>query len=486
MANTEKKASGLKKSLGLIFVYTVATGSIFTYVSYWDSVFFSYCGAGTFLAFALMVLAILPIALVYSELAPLFHTSGGELIYNTVGMNKHVGFFASWLIMAAWISVPPAVCMAIPTFIEKIMHILGSTFVFEKYQIVLIGLAILLLVFFMSLQNITFLVKLQAGCLFANIVTTLGTAIALFCSGHWSITNISDGLTHSALNSAWGMGVPQLFGWFIGMALLITPFFGFETVPQMVEEGDFPSNNSKRAICGSVITCGTIYAIFFFAVGGVIPVAELDELLGGEAANGFLTITKMSEMGLGWEIWAIIYGFISVFLGMSASILGFWMSIVRMLYSMGTKNFLPEKITVVNKHQQPVLPNIFLLGVSFFFVLLQLFVDGFMENFFNLMSFGCACAYAITMISSIIIHQKHKDWYADNKNTVKGGNFTRVGAAIIMVTIAVFCTLGQGWESWLCFGIYQLIGVGIWLWMVLFRWKKEPVRIQTPDGEKEY
>ena len=104
MPSIEKKESGLKKSLGLIFVYTVATGSIFTYVSYWDSVFFSYCGAGTFLAFALMTLAILPVALVYSELSPLFHTSGGELIYNTVGMNKHVGFLASWL--CAWPSLP--------------------------------------------------------------------------------------------------------------------------------------------------------------------------------------------------------------------------------------------------------------------------------------------------------------------------------------------------------------------------------------------
>ena len=99
------EGNGLQKSLKLIFVYTVATGSIFTYVSYWDSVFFSYCGAGTFLAFALMTVAILPTALVYSEISPLFKTAGGELIYNTVGFNKHVGFLASWLIMAAWLSL---------------------------------------------------------------------------------------------------------------------------------------------------------------------------------------------------------------------------------------------------------------------------------------------------------------------------------------------------------------------------------------------
>ena len=38
MENNQNKG-GLNKSLKLIFVYTVATGSIFTFVNYWDSVF---------------------------------------------------------------------------------------------------------------------------------------------------------------------------------------------------------------------------------------------------------------------------------------------------------------------------------------------------------------------------------------------------------------------------------------------------------------
>ena len=43
MSEADKKPAGnkgLQRSLKLVFVYTVATGSIFTYVSYWDSVFF--------------------------------------------------------------------------------------------------------------------------------------------------------------------------------------------------------------------------------------------------------------------------------------------------------------------------------------------------------------------------------------------------------------------------------------------------------------
>ena len=110
----------------------------------------------------------------------------------------------------------------------------------------------------------------------------------------------------------------------------------------------------------------------------------------------------------------------------------------------------------------------------------------FMNDFFNLMSFGCACAYAITMISAVRIHRKHPEWYKDNKNSVKGGDFTRFLAMFIMVCIAFFCTLGQGKGSWVSFGVYMGVGVAIWAWMVFVRWKKTKVVIETPDGDKEY
>ncbi len=464
-----EQGGGLQKSLKLIFVYTVATGSIFTWVSYWDSVFFGYCGSGTWLAFALMTLAILPTAFVYSELAPLFHTAGGELIYNTVGINKHVGFLASWLIMAAWIAVPPAVVMAVATWISRTFSLnltFGST--------MLIGVCILVLVFILSLQDIQVLVKAQALCLFVNMISTLVTGVLLLCSGHWSIHNMSGGLFWSGLSSV--NGIP---GWIIGMALLITPYFGFETVPQMVEEGDFPIKDSKKAICGSIITCGSIYTFFYFCVAGLDQVSSL---LAGDAANGFMTIINM-ERTLGWTVWPVMYGFFSVLMGLGASILGFWMSTVRMLYSMSEKNFLPESFRKLNKHKQPILPNIFLLAISLIFILLMN-ATTFMNDFFNLMSFGCACAYALTMISAVRIQRMHPDW--KSPNPVKGGNILRFTAMCIMIAIAFFCTLGQGIGSWISFGVYLGVGVLLWLYMVLVRWKKSKVIVDTPDGLKEF
>ena len=468
MAN-EPKSNGLNKSLKLIFVYTVATGSIFTFVNYWDSVFMGYCGSGTFLAFGLMTLAILPIALVYSELASLFHTSGGELIYNTVGINKHVGFFASWLIMAAWISVPPAVVMAILTWIKTTFHI-------EMSFYVTIALAAVLLVayFLMSIQDVQFLVKAQAVMLFCNIAVTIVTGFILLFSGSWEFSNISANLFTTDLGSV--HGIP---GWIIGMALLITPYFGFETVPQMVEEGNFPIKNSKKAICGSILTCGIIYVFYYFCVAGIAP---LNELFNDASANGFLTITAM-QTKLGWKFWPIVVGVLSCLMGMGASLLGFWMSTVRMMYAMSKKNFLPEVFSRVNKHQQPILPNVFLLVISLIFIVLQN-AGTFMNDFFNLMSFGCACAYALTMISAMCINKKYPNW--KSANAVKGGNFFRVLAMIIALTIAFFCTLGQSKNSWISFAVYLGIGVAIWLWMVLVKWKKSSVEIETPDGIKKF
>lgn len=468
MESKGKQSNSLNKSLKLIFVYTVATGSIFTFVNYWDSVFFGYCGSGTFLAFGLMTVAILPVALVYSELAPLFHTSGGELIYNTVGLNKHLGFLASWLIMAAWISVPPAVVMAILSWVNNTFH-LSLTFT----TIVILGTVLLVVYFIMSMQDVQFLVKAQAVMLFCNIAVTVVTGFMLLFSGHWSISNFGNIFT-TQLSSV--NGIP---GWAIGMALLITPYFGFETVPQMVEEGDFPIKNSKKAICGSILTCGIIYVFYYFCVAGL---DSMDNLLTAQSANGFLTITAMQNL-LGWKIWPVIVGLLSCLMGMGASLLGFWMSTVRMLYSMSKKNFLPEAFSKVNKHQQPILPNVFLLVVSIVFIVLQN-AGSFMNDFFNLMSFGCACAYALTMISAVRIHHKYPNW--KSSNAVKGGDAFRILAALIAIAIAFFCTLGQGVGSWISFAVYLGIGVAIWLWMVLVKWKKSKVQIETPDGIKEF
>ena len=118
----EKKTNALSKSMKLIYVYAMATGAIFTFMCYWDGIFMSYTGPGTFLAFALMTLAVLPTAFVYAEFSTMLPSTGSCLVFNTVGINKHAGFWSAWLIMCAWIAVPAAGVLGI---IEWLNHQFG-------------------------------------------------------------------------------------------------------------------------------------------------------------------------------------------------------------------------------------------------------------------------------------------------------------------------------------------------------------------------
>lgn len=57
-----------------------------------------------------------------------------------------------------------------------------------------------------------------------------------------------------------------------------------------VEEADFPIKDQKKAILGSVITCGAIYTIFYFCLAGAMPWAELTN--GGDC-HPFITFEAL-------------------------------------------------------------------------------------------------------------------------------------------------------------------------------------------------
>ncbi len=457
-----------------MYVYALATGAILTFIGYWDAVFVQYCGPGTWLGFLLMTLMVLPVAMVYCELAPNFPHAGGELLYNSVSINKHAGFWSSWLIMAAWITVPTAGTMAITDWAFLTLKIEGSV---ELTSAITLGLLVIFCI--LSLNDIQIAGKLQTIMLFAALAIVTITGILFLFHPSWSFDNMKPLFQSTLLK---GEGDPlagmNFKGWLIGLGLIVTPYFGFETVPQLVEEGNFPIKESGKAIWGSVVTCGLLYTFFFFALSGLGPFQEMIANPDGSMKN-FISILWMQDK-LGWVVWPYIFGIGAVLFCIGTCILGFWVSGVRLFYAMGRQNFLPKAFAKLNKRSQPVVPNLFLLGFSIILVFIKS-NSTFMNDFFDTMAFGCACCYTITMIGAIRLRMKYKDW--NYSYSVPGGMAFRVFALILALGIAVLCGFGLGPAAWRAFGVYIALGIALWIYMITVRWRKEGVLVHTIHGD---
>ncbi len=463
------KQNALQKSMNLLYVYAMATGAIFTFMCYWDGIFMSYTGPATFLAYAIMTAAVLPIAFVYAELSTMLPSAGSALVFNTIGINKHAGFWSSWLIMMAWAAVPAAGTLGIIDWLnfQFGLNLTGT-------NAVIVGALALAVWCVLSLLKNVVAGQVQTAMLLLGIGGVALTAVLYFVSGDWSIGNF-DHFFASSLHGGGSSGNGGWIGWVIGAAFMITPYFGFETVPAMVEEGSFPIKDQKKAILGSVITCGAIYVLFYFALAGMAPWSALTE---GGSSTPFISI-KVFLNSYGWAKYALFLGIVGVLFPIGTSVLGFWYSSVRMIYAMGRQNFLPAAFARTNKYGQPILPNILIFAISVMFLMLPS-----ITAFFNLMAFACASCYIISVISSIKLQKEHPEWKRPYK--LPGGNVMRYLALVIAIVICGFTAYGQAMESWMGFIGYMGIGFILWIWMMMNKWSKEKVWMMTPEGAREF
>ncbi|MDE5640422.1 MAG: amino acid permease, partial [Bifidobacterium castoris] len=159
-----------------------------------------------------------------------------------------------------------------------------------------------------------------------------------------------------------------------------------------------------------------------------------------------------------------------------------WYSAVRMLFAMGRQNFLPKAFAKCNRYGQPIIPNLLILAISIGFLAMQS-----ITAFFDLMAFACAICYAMSSISAILLDVRHPEW--ERPYHAPGGMAMKIASLIISLTVAVFCCIGIGVQTWVGFAGYMGVGVVLWCTM-LAKWrvkgKDSTVWMRTPAGVIEY
>lgn len=236
--------------------------------------------------------------------------------------------------------------MAMPTVSMGIASMLAYLFPITTSQIKIIAAVLLILWFFLTNFELKLLTRLQNVFFWSTLVIAIIADILFITSGKWSLANIQ-----------W---FPNGFsGYTAGIGLLIMKFVGFDLIPQLSEEANFPKKDIWKAFVGSLGCTVLVYGLAVVAISGIV---SLDWIDGVDIVDLMLQI-----------ILECLAGNCDCNNGSSqhciTTLSSFWLSASRILYGAAKQHQLTPRFAKLNQHGQPQFANLIVGIFSIYFTI---------------------------------------------------------------------------------------------------------------------
>ena len=430
---------GLRKEIKLSGMIAMAAGGMIAAwmveIKYW----FEIGGGGAALSLLTCALLILPLAFMYTELTSMMPYAGGQNIWITNAFGFNTGFASCWIIMLLYI-------MAMPTVSMGIASMLAYLFPVTTTQIKIIATVLLILWYFLTNFELKLLTQLQNAFFWSTLVVALVADIIFIASGQWSFQNID-----------WfpnGVG-----GYTAGIGLLIMKFVGFDLIPQLSEEANFPKKDIWKAFVGSLGCTVLVYGLAVVAINGVV---SLDWIAGVDIVDPMVA----DYLGLHWlGVLIVIMGVLTCITTLSS----FWLSASRILYGAAKQHQMTPRFAKLNKHGQPQFAN---LIVGIFSVYFTVFApEAWVNYIYVIYGVAAGAVYLMVTLSFLKLRKTHPEWERPYK--------AKAGALMGVIGI-VFCgwilwTNGTacGKNEWIVLAIYAAAGIALWAYAKAMQ-KKDP------------
>jgi amino acid transporter len=211
-----------------------------------------YLGPASWLAFALVGLLLLAVALCFAEAAGMFEASGGPYVYTRAAFGTPVGFSVGWIAWVVSVTSWGAVANAIPGYLALFFPGAGEGVWPKVVVAVVIG----------GLGAINYFgVKPGAFCTNLFTVAKIVPLAVFVLAGvlYLSRAHIALAPSPSAVYGGAGGSVMKALG--LAMFVSLFPLQGFETAPVPAGETDNPRRNVPIAVIGSLLGCTAFYAL---------------------------------------------------------------------------------------------------------------------------------------------------------------------------------------------------------------------------------
>lgn len=402
-------SNNLKKELTLTQVIAMAAGGMIAAwmveIKYW----FELSGAGCFWALATTAVMVLPLAFVYSEMSAMLPFAGGANIWVSNAFNWDLGWYFDWAQLLLYV-------LAMPTVSYGIVTMTNYFYPLTFFQTKVIALLLLVVWFFLTNKEIKLLGKIQNFLFWLMIITSIFVSVSLITSGQWKFSNLKP----------W---FPNGFsGYSAAVGILVFKYIGFDLIPQLSEEANFPRKDQWKAYLGAIGFTFLIYGLAIIANAGIVSTEWIINI----------DIVDPRVADLVGKHWLAILVVIVGILGTVTTLSGFWLSASRCLYGAAQQRQLSPIFTKINKDGQPYIGNIAVGILSIYFTIFA--PEQWVEYIYTIYSFVAGIVYMWVTLSFLVLRKKHPEWERPYK--VKCG--TLVGLAALAFTIwVIYASLSE-------------------------------------------
>ena len=345
------------------------------------------------LLIATLVITLMYVAFIfsYTELTTSIPNSGGPYAYARRAMGPFAGFIAGFATLIEFIFAPPAIALAMGSYIEFISSKFGITL--PSISVIFAGNyqmepKVWVALFFFALFICINLVGVQAGAVFELVVTGIAVAeLLLFYAiiiPHIEIKNI---ITEPLLPNG-------IEGIFAAIPFAIWFYLAIEGVAMSAEETANPKKDIPIGYISGIVTLVILAVFTLICSTGVVPASEL------ATVEKPLPVAVQKVLPAGhWITQAI--AIVGVF-GLIASFHGIMIGYSRQTFALARAKYLPNFLAKLTKKTQVPYWSLIIPGIIGAIACLTAYTDAII----TISVMGAIVLYIISMISLFVLRKK--------------------------------------------------------------------------------
>lgn len=435
METQAKKSEFLKPKVGMLFMMLLGFGAIIGPWMIQMPWYFSLAGPAVGLAFFVSALLMTPIIFSYGELVPMLPFAGGERIFTRHAFGKETSWFVAWLLF--WVYVDVNVFMGFS--VVRMGQVIFGIQEISRLTVTIIATIVLIIFAVINYYGVKISIWMQF--VMTILLGIIGYVISFIFIGssHWTAANFSPFF-------ATGAG-----GWLKAVGILVVMYVGFDVVPQMAEEANYPRHRQKWVMLGAVWLTASIYILTCTANAGMMPTSWIMEQM----------VVSPEILKMHWGLTPWVFVNIAALATILTCFNAFLLGASRLVFSLGRSRALPPVLSHINKYGVPDYGLWFVCIIAI--LLIAAAGEQWVEIILSTAGVAIGVVYGFVSLSAAILRKTHPEWPRPYK--MPWGVGMGILGAIIGFACAIFSAFAVPTTGWVMLIVYILVGLCIYLWM---------------------